>query len=37
MDQANHFGSIGGVNEGSHSSGEFREGLDATERECEPE
>lgn len=38
MDQASHFGgaasSIGSGGETGEGGGEFREGLDATEREC---
>jgi GINS complex subunit 3 len=38
MDQAHHFGgsasSVGGGGEGGEGGGDFREGLEATEREC---
>lgn len=35
MDQAQHFGGSGAVSSSSGEEGhEFREGLDATEREC---
>ena len=39
MDQAHHFGgsagNMGGGGDGGEGGGEFREGLEATERECE--